>query len=175
MSGGILLFQFHKGSINTFGVWNFGRYYIYFNSIKVRLILDSIHSLHVDYTEFQFHKGSINTSDECQYCSVSYLFQFHKGSINTVLSPNFLINLSNFNSIKVRLIHRMILRNRRHKRNFNSIKVRLIQIWCKFLPYHFWHFNSIKVRLIPNTAYAAYLHCRYFNSIKVRLILLFFN
>ena len=54
---------------------------------------------------FQFHKGSINTGDNPLIENFSQSFQFHKGSINTFNAKLQTRPLTNFNSIKVRLIH----------------------------------------------------------------------
>ena len=58
------LFQFHKGSIQTF----------------FRLSPLAVPTL------FQFHKGSIQTYSRCGVLGVDHSFQFHKGSIQTIPS-----------------------------------------------------------------------------------------
>ena len=55
---------------------------ICFNSIKVRLRLDS-KPIPCFSSEFQFHKGSIKTKVPRYYVEKLCLFQFHKGSIKT--------------------------------------------------------------------------------------------
>ena len=52
-------------------------------------------------------------------------FQFHKGTIKTVDMKTKLVELRNFNSIKVRLKQDIELICRIKHLNFNSIKVRL--------------------------------------------------
>ncbi len=98
------VFQFHKGSINTFLPSHF------FLALRI----------------FQFHKGSINTRPPTFMLLVFVEFQFHKGSINTYRNnPNQLQRMY-FNSIKVRLIHLLQVIITLIFLNFNSIKVRLI-------------------------------------------------
>ena len=60
---------------------------------------------------FQFHKGSINTGDNPLIENFSQSFQFHKGSINTFNAKLQTRPLTNFNSIKVRLILDLSFRN----------------------------------------------------------------
>ena len=98
------VFQFHKGSINTFLPSHF------FLALRI----------------FQFHKGSINTRPPTFMLLVFVEFQFHKGSINTYRNnPNQLQRMY-FNSIKVRLIRETAEGRRKQIADFNSIKVRLI-------------------------------------------------
>ena len=56
----MIVFQFHKGSINTSQRSEAHQQAHSFNSIKVRLILKIIIKV-IIYALFQFHKGSINT------------------------------------------------------------------------------------------------------------------
>ena len=75
------LFQFHKGTIKTPRIYRGLPFYLYFNSIKVRLKLYLI-------------------KNSCSCC----IFQFHKGTIKTrKMSFDVLTALKDFNSIKVRL------------------------------------------------------------------------
>jgi hypothetical protein len=62
----------------------------------------------VDWTwaRFQFHKGTINTYAYLIVYNSFKIFQFHKGTINTIQNRVIIIMNPNFNSIKVRLIHR---------------------------------------------------------------------
>ena len=76
------MFQFHKGSINTFSGSGVGLFNTGFNSIKVRLIQTYLVNQY-EVKKFQFHKGSINTFFFDSEKIFSSLFQFHKGSINT--------------------------------------------------------------------------------------------
>ena len=78
------LFQFHKGTIRTYGK-NMYKYFIAnFNSIKVRLERRKTNTFRLPVL-FQFHKGTIRTTyrDSCLPV-VNIKFQFHKGTIRTV-------------------------------------------------------------------------------------------
>ena len=56
-----LIFQFHKGTIRTLGVFLVSIHSLsYFNSIKVRLELIVDYIYH-ELPQFQFHKGTIRT------------------------------------------------------------------------------------------------------------------
>ena len=55
------IFQFHKGTINTFRRNLTHHSNCYFNSIKVQLILADFVLRLVRLHQFQFHKGTINT------------------------------------------------------------------------------------------------------------------
>ena len=99
----IIVFQFHKGSINTTVLAGCAALLCSFNSIKVRLIPTCEHDLICEFV-FQFHKGSINTDAGLPVSSSDIKFQFHKGSINTSLIINIRLRRICFNSIKVRLI-----------------------------------------------------------------------
>ena len=79
-------FQFHKGSIKTFGIPKAIIGFSCFNSIKVRLRQDGCYVHQIE----------------------TRLFQFHKGSIKTLLSYQAIEGLSCFNSIKVRLRHECV-------------------------------------------------------------------
>ena len=79
---GVIVFQFHEGSINT-------------DFLLLPLLARSA---------FQFHEGSINTVLQRERQRQAYRFQFHEGSINTVAKLNFKYSDRNFNSMKVRLI-----------------------------------------------------------------------
>ena len=96
----------------------------YFNSIKVRLNLNTYH-ISFAVVRFQFHKGTIKPSSHLwQYCCVpdfnsikvrlnlvllsmvitsSLLFQFHKGTIKPFFQLSIVHRHTHFNSIKVRL------------------------------------------------------------------------
>ena len=76
------MFQFHKGSINTFSGSGVGLFNTGFNSIKVRLIQTYLVNQY-EVKKFQFHKGSINTAEVEGNKYKWKTFQFHKGSINT--------------------------------------------------------------------------------------------
>ena len=56
-----ILFQFHKGSINTKRQARRYSNVLRFNSIKVRLIHAGMSPAALSGFKFQFHKGSINT------------------------------------------------------------------------------------------------------------------
>ena len=146
------VFQFHKGSINTWCWCGVGVVLVCFNSIKVRLIHWLFALAVIVNVMFQFHKGSINT--ELGLCvarglvscfnsikvrlilsminnmSENSAFQFHKGSINTHLILSTSLLRSSFNSIKVRLIPQTCRLMAMSLTRFNSIKVRLIPFWC---------------------------------------------
>ena len=64
----VVLFQFHKGTIKTGGVWYVLVCSWNFNSIKVRLKLYST-AYHCLRKRFQFHKGTIKTL--CAVCDLS--------------------------------------------------------------------------------------------------------
>ena len=77
---------------------------LYFNSMKVRLILIKIIIKVIIYALFQFHEGSINTFKSVTLPTLGQGFQFHEGSINTVLEYHLEMKYQHFNSMKVRLI-----------------------------------------------------------------------
>ena len=66
---GGMLFQFHKGTIKTSGRKKFSIQQTYFNSIKVRLKLNSLLSGVQQQNVFQFHKGTIKTQTKCGFVS----------------------------------------------------------------------------------------------------------
>ena len=78
-----LLFQFHKGTIKTFGNSATETRRLNFNSIKVRLKLNVIAAADV-FSVFQFHKGTIKTVTPPAGTSTFFQFQFHKGTIKTL-------------------------------------------------------------------------------------------
>ena len=59
--------------------------YLDFNSIKVRLELESTVQNHC-VRIFQFHKGTIRTHKENTDMEIAIKFQFHKGTIRTSLN-----------------------------------------------------------------------------------------
>ena len=100
------------------------------------------------------------------------IFQFHKGTIRTGEEPSRLIELNNFNSIKVRLEPTSFSCEAREAYNFNSIKVRLEHgggnhCFGRLL----FQFHKGTIRTLLEIADAAQMPF-YFNSIKVRLELL---
>ena len=50
-----------------------GQYVPHFNSIKVRLELETTKNVKQD-TRFQFHKGTIRTAEARQYCCIRLYF-----------------------------------------------------------------------------------------------------
>ena len=161
----------------------------YFNSIKVRLKLKSINTFLLQ-SIFQFHKGTIKTVETRLYIITFCLFQFHKGTIKTTLSFKRLCsrllfqfhkgtiktslaevrqsNISDFNSIKVRLklatytrspfsnvfqFHKgtiktsFCIENNSSVLNFNSIKVRLKPVKSKaYKPRRLYRFAGAKIQ-----------------------------
>ena len=75
------------------------------------------------------------------------LFQFHKGAIGVSLLVKVFVNISNFNSIKVRLEYFQQVAYLHLQQNFNSIKVRLEYVPNYIKTAMQLNFNSIKVRL----------------------------
>ena len=53
--------------------------------------------------QFQFHKGTIKTWGAAIGAGAGLIFQFHKGTIKTAYQHRHGPNLTDFNSIKVRL------------------------------------------------------------------------
>ena len=141
-----MLFQFHKGTIRTFAIIPAAERQGNFNSIKVRLELNSL------YLVFFLTR-----------------FQFHKGTIRTVNDPSISDSERHFNSIKVRLELDSPMITFEEMQNFNSIKVRLEQhlswpVTVALISFQF-HKGTIRTaRLMPFE-----LVTKYFNSIKVRL------
>ena len=78
-------FQFHKGTIKTVIRTRFNVCCVNFNSIKVRLKLDSTPSVPTLFSVFQFHKGTIKTTSCLAETLIEDLFQFHKGTIKTTI------------------------------------------------------------------------------------------
>ena len=82
-----------------------------FNSIKVRLKLRQKTPKRQYVQLFQFHKGTIKTLYELCNQLTTALFQFHKGTIKTITHFFHILNYMNFNSIKVRLKHCLVVHN----------------------------------------------------------------
>ena len=105
------IFQFHKGTIRTQQAKSNAQGLPYFNSIKVRLELCQVFQVQ-ERCSFQFHKGTIRTSNTHLTELLSNIFQFHKGTIRTSdIKTAKDVYDANFNSIKVRLEQRDLLRN----------------------------------------------------------------
>ena len=77
-------------------------------------------------------------------------FQFHKGTIKTIDPKLSKRVFDNFNSIKVRLKLRNVVKEEVCKADFNSIKVRLKLDSLHYDSEAKRNFNSIKVRLKPS-------------------------
>ena len=56
---------------------------LHFNSIKVRLKLNSEYQNQFHASIFQFHKGTIKTYFNVSRLLLPWIFQFHKGTIKT--------------------------------------------------------------------------------------------
>ena len=97
-------FQFHKGTIRTFLAQVLQVLCVqHFNSIKVQLELRWVLFISSTLTTFQFHKGTIRTTWMLREKRIGHQFQFHKGTIRTLVTHDFVIPSSYFNSIKVQL------------------------------------------------------------------------
>ena len=59
---GVILFQFHKGTIRTAKCKDMTEEELHFNSIKVRLERNNVQAVLPMSVTFQFHKGTIRTS-----------------------------------------------------------------------------------------------------------------
>ena len=119
----------------------------YFNSIKVRLELNSENADFI-LSPFQFHKGTIRT------CPCSYQER----------TPTY------FNSIKVRLEQSFAFNFNSYSCYFNSIKVRLEHTLLAYFPYELslFQFHKGTIRTNPNILFMLE-NVENFNSIKVRL------
>ena len=98
-----ILFQFHKGTIETLeaemekAILNSFQFHKGTIETSHRLV----HRLYVRL--FQFHKGTIETGIHLYPYQKDQGFQFHKGTIETFSTRFILVVLLHFNSIKVRL------------------------------------------------------------------------
>ena len=119
-------FQFHKGSIDTHSEHFLAIASHRFNSIKVRLILSAGRGgAHLSISFNSIKVRLIHSEYKTNYDR--FKFQFHKGSIDTNCCLFLLKNSIRFNSIKVRLIPRLLIWILPVQLCFNSIKVRLIR------------------------------------------------
>ena len=142
-----IMFQFHKGSINTILARLPPLFVPRFNSIKVRLIHPNV-LLDELFVEFQFHKGSINTMSGISNLLNSSAFQFHKGSINTSQTTSIRFRLICFNSIKVRLIPEAITTLtlmslfQFHKGSINTVNANPLLADCVVFQFHKGSINT---------------------------------
>ena len=77
--------------------------YKYFNSIKVRLELDSPRKILLNVFGFQFHKGTIRTHNHSECYMLDTYFNSIKVRLERLIGGGGCILLADFNSIKVRL------------------------------------------------------------------------
>ena len=101
---------------------------------------------------FQFHKGTIRTDVGGPPPAGVFQFQFHKGTIRTIRQIKQRSSFQYFNSIKVRLEHKLSSIEMLPNCNFNSIKVRLEHSTRLITSTYKANFNSIKVRLEQKAA-----------------------
>ena len=95
-------------------------------------------------------------------------FQFHKGTIKTIDPKLSKRVFDNFNSIKVRLKLRNVVKEEVCKADFNSIKVRLKPSY-KFVSASVFQFQFHKGTIKTCVSRCICWWSPYFNSIKVRL------
>ena len=78
-----LIFQFHKGTIRTLISWNGAGTRQNFNSIKVRLELETVIRLIVPFPYFNSIKVRLEQKNGEKVTACGMRFQFHKGTIRT--------------------------------------------------------------------------------------------
>ena len=130
-----------------------GGYHTNFNSIKVRLELFGANNDLQALFDFNSIKVRSERYEEAGINPYFALFQFHKGAIRTIQGTGGSSEVSNFNSIKVRLEQKADALKSQQEMNFNSIKVRL-EPTCPVCSHRMHpNFNSIKVRLELQTIF----------------------